>query len=76
MKIIIQDDEQDIKLNIPNFILLNRFSMRILKDKTATNLEVKDLMKLSNILKKSKDLLKDEPVLEIISSDGYVRIDL
>lgn len=76
MKIIIQDDEQDIKLNTPNFILLNRFSMRVLKDKTASDLEVKDLMKLANILKKSKGLLKDEPVLEIISSDGHVRIDL
>lgn len=76
MKIIIQDDEQDIKLNIPNFILLNRFSMRVLKNKTASDLEVKDLMKLANILKKSKGLLKDEPVLEIISSDGHVRIDL
>ena len=40
------------------------------------NINNKDLKKMLKIIKNSKDILGDDPLVEIISGTDYVRIDL
>lgn len=76
MRIIVRDDQDNLDIKIPNAIVLNQITMYVLKDKMDMNINNKDLKKMLKIIKNSKDILGDEPLVEIISGTDYVRIDL
>ena len=76
MRIIVRDDQDNLDIKIPNAIVLNQITMHMLKDKMDMNINNKDLKKMLKIIKNSKDILGDEPLVEIISEDDYVRIEL
>ena len=76
MRIIVCDDQDNLDIKIPNAIVLNQITMHMLKDKMDMNINNKDLKKMLKIIKNSKDILGDEPLVEIISENDYVRIEL
>lgn len=76
MRIIVRDDQDNLDIKIPNAIVLNQITMHVLKDKMDMNINNKDLKKMLKIIKNSKDILGDDPLVEIISGTDYVRIDL
>lgn len=76
MRIIVRDDQDNLDIKIPNAIVLNQITMHVLKDKMDMNINNKDLKKMLKIIKNSKDILGDEPLVEIISENDYVRIEL
>ena len=76
MRIIVKDDQDNLDIKIPNAIVLNQITMHVLKDKMDMNINNKDLKKMLKIIKNSKDILGDEPLVEIISENDYVRIEL
>ena len=76
MRIIIRDGQDNLDFKIPNAIVLNQITMHALKDKIDMNINNKDLKKMLKIIKNSKDVLGYEPLVEIISENDYVRIDL
>ena len=76
MRIIVRDDQDNLDIKIPNAIVLNQITMHMLKDKMDMNINNKDLKKMLKIIKNSKDILGDEPLVEIISENDYVRIEL
>lgn len=76
MRIIVRDDQDNLDIKIPNVIVLNQITMHMLKDKMDMNINNKDLKKMLKIIKNSKDILGDEPLVEIISENDYVRIEL
>lgn len=76
MRIIVRDDQDNLDIKIPNAIVLNQITMHVLKDKIDMNINSKDLKKMLKIIKNSKDILGDDPLVEIISGTDYVRIEL
>lgn len=76
MRIIVRDDQDNLDIKIPNAIVLNQITMHVLKDKMDMNINNKDLKKMLKIIKNSKDILGDDPLVEIISGTDYVRIEL
>lgn len=76
MRIIVRDDQDNLDIKIPNAIVLNQITMHVLKDKIDMNINNKDLKKMLKIIKNSKDILGDDPLVEIISENDYVRIEL
>lgn len=76
MRIIVRDDQDNLDIKIPNAIVLNQITMHVLKDKMDMNINNKDLKKMLKIIKNSKDILGDDPLVEIISENDYVRIEL
>ena len=76
MRIIVRDNQDNLDIKIPNAIVLNQITMHMLKDKMDMNINNKDLKKMLKIIKNSKDILGDEPLVEIISENDYVRIEL
>ncbi len=76
MRIIVRDDQDNLDIKIPNAIVLNQITMHVFKDKMDMNINNKDLKKMLKIIKNSKDILGDDPLVEIISGTDYVRIDL
>ena len=76
MRIIVRDDQDNLDIKIPNAIVLNQITMHVFKDQMDMNINNKDLKKMLKIIKNSKDILGDDPLVEIISGTDYVRIDL
>lgn len=76
MRIIVRDDQDNLDIKIPNAIVLNQITMHVFKDKMDMNINNKDLKKMLKIIKNSKDILGDDPLVEIISGTDYVRIEL
>ena len=76
MKLIIQNEKNNIKIRIPDFMIFNRLSINYISNQIDTALDTTYLMILAKVLKRSKDVLNGEPLLEVISEDTYICIDL